>query len=122
MLLLIPVSFSLFYGLRAVYIFGYPGKDQERPKLNKSWFFHQFWFNFAGSLAGWFLLILFGFSLDNASNIEIIHIIIFVLGLLGVVGLMPQLLAQIPEVLRLLTTKASGDVYKSDSGKTQGSD
>lgn len=117
LLALVPpiLALSLFYGFRAVYIFGYPVKGQKAPEFNRSWFVHQFWFNFAGSLGGWFLLLLFGFildELDSISDIGFAPILIFIIGLLGAVGLLPSLLAQIPNVLYFFTKKAAEDVYR----------
>lgn len=115
LLLLIPIGCSLFYGLRAVRIFGYPEKDQKLPEFNKSWHIHQFWFNFIGSLAGWFLLILSRFILKDIRNTEDIgfmFITVFVTGLLGIVGLLPSLLAQIPNLLRFLTKQTLEDFYQ----------
>lgn len=80
----------------------------------KSWHLHQFWFNFFGSIAGWFLILVFLFILNNISleDLSIYHISIFVIGILGIVGLFPSLLAQIPNIFQILTKKFTEDFYK----------
>ena len=105
---------SLFYGWKAVIIFGYPDKQQKLPEYSNSWWVHQFWFNFAGSLVGWFFIILFVyiFTQSGIERITLIPLIIFLFGILGVVGLIPSLLAQIPNVLHLLTKKYGEDYLK----------
>ncbi|TSC79991.1 MAG: hypothetical protein G01um101429_303 [Parcubacteria group bacterium Gr01-1014_29] len=86
---------SFFYGLRAVRIFGFPEKKQSLPQYNKSWYIHQFWFNFVGSATGWFLLLLFFLILKDIKleNLSFAHISIFLTGILGIIGLLPTILA-----------------------------
>ncbi|PYL43318.1 MAG: hypothetical protein DMF42_04415 [Verrucomicrobia bacterium] len=48
---LVAIAFSVFYGLKAVDIFGV-----DHANKPAAWKFHQFWLNFAGSLAGWLML------------------------------------------------------------------
>lgn len=52
--LIVAAVFSVFYGLRAVEIFLEPIPKKDERKC--SWWFHQFWLNFAGSVVGWVCL------------------------------------------------------------------
>ncbi|MFH1968456.1 MAG: hypothetical protein ABIJ84_03660 [bacterium] len=103
---------SLLYGWKAVVIFGYPKKDDEMPEHANSWWIHQFWFNFIGSLFGWFLIILFIYIIKivGIEEITLAHLLILIFGVLGITGLFPSFLAQIPNILHLLT-KRFGDEY-----------
>lgn len=103
---------SIFYGWKAVVIFSYP--DKKLPEYGNSWYIHQFWFNFTGSIVGWCLIVLSVYILKIVSleKLTISHIIIFGLGALGIVGLLPSLLAQIPNIFYLLTKEKAEDLYK----------
>lgn len=113
-MLLVGFGLSLFYGLEAVRIFGYPGKNEKLPELAPSWYIHQFWFNFAGSFAGWLLLAHFARNFFYSYNFEasVGDGLLLILALLGVVGLLPSFLAQVPEALKWLTTRSAGEIYK----------
>ncbi len=52
---LVALGASVFYGARARDVHVAPGKDSGDPykDLKPAYRVHQFWFNFAGSFAGW---------------------------------------------------------------------
>jgi len=106
---------SLFYGWKAVIIFGYPEKDKKLPEHANSWWIHQFWFNFIGSFVGWFLIILFIYILTktNIEKITLAHLLILLFGTLGITGLLPAFLAQIPNIFHLLTKKYGKELYQN---------
>ena len=56
---IIALSVSIFYSSWAFRIHLVDEKIVEEQKdapKNKAWFIHQWWFNFIGSITGWFLL------------------------------------------------------------------
>ena len=98
---------SIFYGLKAIRIFIYPEKNQPLPIRVKSWYIHQFWFNFVCSISGWFFLFLFISILRETyiKEITFTYILFALIGILGVVGLLPSILAGIASSLPLLLDK-----------------
>ena len=86
---LVAIAFSMFYGLRAFEIFGV-----DHDKKPFAWKFHQFWLNFAGSLAGWLILwvagrrvsIVIG-STDQALKMS--DFILFLVAFVGITGFLP---------------------------------
>ena len=108
--IVVAVSISLFYGFKAVNIFVYPEIKQEQPKYKKSWFIHQFLFNFFGSLAGWFLVFVFIGILNDVplKDLNFVHLLVFLFGVLGIVGLLPTSLVQVSDYLGKLMKRLAG--------------
>jgi hypothetical protein len=92
---------SLFYGTRATKIF-----NVNIDKMPFSWKFHQFWFNFLGSLAGWILAYSFVpdiyDSIVNNSKFELslARILIFILAFIGMSGHLPYAMMTIINYLK----------------------
>lgn len=99
----VALGFSGFYGWYAVSIhstqFGV-GKlntwrsPQQSPPPHGSWWFHQIWLNFVGSLAGWAALFYLGFfrlpAFKNGKpEFGLADAFFVLLALLGITGLLP---------------------------------
>lgn len=112
---------SLIYGWKAVIIFGYPEEKEKLPEHANSWWVHQFWFNFVGSMLGWFFVIISIYTIKTISieKITITHVLILILGILGVTGLLPSLISQIPNILYWLTKEKAKVLYKDEDNKKQ---
>ena len=87
---IVAILASLFYGIKATKIF-----NVDATKMSFAWHFHQFWFNFLGSLFGWILAYsllpdIYN-SIVNDSKIEISFARIFVLiiAFIGMTGHLP---------------------------------
>lgn len=97
---IIAISFSLFYGFNAIYIFWNEDyrktnfKDEEHKCLRM---FNQFWLNFAGSIGGWIsLYVVISYLISHGTIILTnAHILFFVIGIIGITGLLPMTLFDI---------------------------
>lgn len=91
----IGVGFSIFYGVKAVDIF-------KAPQSLCCQFFHQFWFNFIGSITGWFILFYLIFIkskfLTLGYEISLTEIPLVIIAILGIVGLLPYTLAKLTNI------------------------
>src|SRR6266496_6338830 len=86
---LVAIAFSVFYGLKAFDIF-----EVDHAKKPKAWKFHQFWLNFAGSLAGWLMFwvavrrgCLVAGSAEHALKTS--DFILFLIAFVGITGFLP---------------------------------
>jgi len=98
----VAAGFSIFYGCRAVAIL-VNEKDEfiiEKKKLC-SWWFHQFWLNFVGSLTGWaaayYLIFHRILPLSNYS-FRIEDTVPIIIALIGITGLLPYTLSKITSI------------------------
>jgi len=100
---------STFYGFKAFDIFEVSVK--QKPW---AWKVHQFWFNFTGSLIGWFLLWLLiqkvwlGMQTFSLSQIGILDIVILLISFIGITGYLPFGIASLLQSLKELTQKFLG--------------
>lgn len=110
---------SLFYGWKAVAIFGYPIENKNFSEHSNSWRIHQFWFNFTGSLLGWFLIIssIYGIRDAGIEGINLTYLLVLGFGILGITGLFPSIFSQVPNVLYFLTKKYGEDYLKPEELK-----
>jgi hypothetical protein len=96
--LIIGALFSLFYGFRAVEIFQRADSKIKYPKYRISWWIHQRWINFIGSMIGWIALYLELLNFDRigwnviASNLTLSDFALLVIALLGIMGFLPKAL------------------------------
>jgi len=87
---LIALAASLFYGLKACDAFGVPAG--QKPW---AWKVHQFWFNFVGSLVGWYAcwILLPGavayFSTTRTPSVSLSSAIWAVIAFVGITGHIP---------------------------------
>lgn len=108
---LIAIIFSLFYGFRAVWIFIYADPKNPPPKYTKSWWVHQFWINFIGSITGWLILWLLyeHFKImkinDVVSKITINIEILFVVGLISIMGYLPFVLVTLTTSIQIIISQ-----------------
>lgn len=88
--LITSVVISTLYGIFAFGIFNEP----KRYKI--SWYVHQFWFNFLGSLIGWLSLwILFKHlqcmpTYEIASNLKLADFVLILTAFIGITGHLPK--------------------------------
>jgi hypothetical protein len=93
--------FSSFHGWFAVTIHVVGGKkrtycsERQNPELLQhhwSWWLHQIWLNFFGSLVGWataYYLIFYRYSRTPSPEINYADVFFILLALLGVCGFLP---------------------------------
>jgi hypothetical protein len=83
---------SLFHGIMATNIFV---ADKDKSDRSGAWYFHQFWLNFCGSVAGWTALwfivqkIALVLALPATAAPQLSDIALFFLAFLGVTGYLP---------------------------------
>ncbi len=105
------ISFSLFYGFRAFEIHTHASKeqakhDEEKMKLEVK--LHQYWFNFVGSIIGWFALFYFlknrypNLATDKLNGGDFWLLLITYIGITGhmPVTLVTNILQAIEQVIR----------------------
>ncbi len=112
---LLALGFSIFYASKAFEIFG--PKNDGRPS---SWVFHQWWFDFLGSLAGWAALWLVirrvVWSADQSQTIDLkasdglLAIVAFV----GMTGHLPRLIYGLVQSVDEIAKKLMGLVDKQE--------
>jgi len=105
----IAVAFSVFYGTKAIDIFGEPS-----DKKPWAWRVHQFWLNFVGSIAGWsamwFLLrrVFAAIESSSPSSITWSDIALFFAAFIGVTGFLPFSVVSLIYGLREIASKIAG--------------
>jgi hypothetical protein len=105
----VGLGMSLFHGLCAVSIF-----NVKAPPKAGIWNFHQFWFNFCGSVSGWialwFLLHKIALSLNApaAASPKLSDIALFFLAFIGVTGYLPFSVITGVESFREIAAKIAG--------------
>jgi len=103
------LGMSLFHGLAAINIF-----NVQAPPKARVWKFHQFWFNFCGSVSGWvalwFLLqkIAIGLSAPAAVSPQLSDAALFFLAFIGVTGYLPFSVITAVESVREIAAKIAG--------------
>ena len=106
---ILGLGMSLFHGLNAINIFNVPAPPKERV-----WKFHQFWFNFCGSVSGWialcFLLHKITLSLCAPATVspQLADVALFVLAFIGVTGYLPFSVLTGVQGVREIATKIAG--------------
>lgn len=118
---LVALTFSLFYGFKAVRIFmSIKALEEDVPKKSQSWHIHQFWLNFSGSGVGWIILY---FLVRNFLNLEqkdlfsefnAGHIGLAFLAFVGITGYMPTTIITLVNSISLLIQKVA-DILANNS-------
>lgn len=106
------VVLSFFYGYWAFEIHDIDKKNLWGSGISydeKPWFWkvHQFWFNFAGSFAGWgalgYIIFIRFNCFQNISSLKpptFIDVIIFIIAMVGITGYLPYVISQIEILLK----------------------
>ncbi len=118
---LVAIVFSVFYGFKAFDIFGVDHTDKPA-----AWKFHQFWLNFAGSLAGWLMLwvavrrVCLVVGSDHALKMS--DFILFLVAFVGITGFLPLSVVSFIEGIRDIAARVWGAARhpKRDDDRTLG--
>lgn len=94
---LVALSFSLFYSFYAfkIHLTDENFIKAQKKNNNFAWLFHQWWFNFIGSITGWSILwilippFFLIFCQQTTSHISFKEFLLLLIALLGITGYLP---------------------------------
>lgn len=116
LIIIFGVIFSLFYGFNAVEIFQRSNPNKKYPNSCLSWWIHQRWINFIGSVIGWICVFILYSSLtpfdlqDVARHIVAGHILLFTIGVLGIMGFLPLTFWGLANSMLFIAEKITGKI------------
>ena len=113
MFAVVAAAFSLFYGFKASQIFGVDHAGKTR-----SWKFHQFWLNFAGSVTGWLILWVairrVNIVLGSSQAFKMSDFILFLVAFVGITGFLPLSVVSFIQGIRDIAGRVMGAVRQRE--------